>query len=214
MSSNGTTSKIKKRNEERYYEPIKEHLTAVFSNRYIDHEKFPLQNDLYENLPKKLLLEVVGGKNRFSGTLKKVLGDDTLNIVRDEGIYPDLVGYVQKEPASAKEIIIVEVKDEPITLKMVGKTRLYADIFNATFAFLISTKELSEERVRFLLRKPSIREGIIIAKFEITNPQANWGNIEINARFKDSVPEFLHMYLRPREIEPKHHNPSLLTRIA
>ena len=160
--------------------------------------KFPLQDALLENLPKIIQIEELGQKNReISDIVKKEFDDTTLNIIRDERIYPDLVGFVQKNPSKEKEIIIVEVKDEPITLKMVEQTRFYSEVFNATFAFLISTKGIEENKVRFLLKKPKIRAGIIIAKFKET------GSIEINKRFKETTPEFLHMYLRPREYESK-----------
>ena len=137
--------------------------------------------------------------------------DDTLNIIRNEQIYPDLVGFVQKTSQSPKEIIIAEIKDEPITLKMVAKTKFYKEIFNATFAFLVSTHGVSEERIRFLLKKPLIKEGVVIAKF-IPTPQFNLGHIEINSRFKETVPAFLHFWLRPKETEPNP-KPSFLTRI-
>ena len=199
----------KKRDEQRYYQPVKACLGIAMS-RYLDPEK-TLQDSLWEDMPKRNYLEIIGGKNVFPENLKKAFDDDTLNIIRNEGIYPDLVGFIQKNSQNPKEIIIAEVKDEPITLKMVAKVKFYKEIFNAAFAFLISTKGISEERVRFLLRKPSIKEGIIIAKF-VPNPQYNLGHLEINAKFKDTVPEFLHFWLRPKEPEPKP-KPSLLSRI-
>jgi len=200
---------VKKRNEERYYEPIKECLGLAMS-RYLDPTKV-LQDRLWEDMPKRIHLEIIGGKNVFSENLKKAFDDDTLNIIKNEGIFPDLVGFVQKNSQSPKEIIVAEIKDAPITLKTVAKAKFYKEIFNATFAFLVSTKEISEERVRFLLKKPLIKEGVIIAKF-IPNPQYNLGHIEINAKFKETVPDFLHFWLRPKETEPNS-KPSFLTRI-
>lgn len=200
---------VKKRNEEQYYEPIKGCLGLAMGH-YLDPEKV-LQDRLWEDMPKRIYLEIIGGKNLFSDNLKKTFDDDTLNIIKNEGIFPDLVGFVQKNSQSPKKIIIAEVKDEPIALKMVAKAKFYKEIFNATFAFLVSTHGVSEERVRFLLKKPLIKEGVIIAKF-IPNPQYNLGHIEINARFKETVPDFLHFWLRPKETEPKS-KPSFATRI-
>ena len=214
LSSNGSASK-RKRDEERYYEPIRKHLAAVFANRYVDEKKIPPQYDFWENMPKYLVLEVVGRKNRFSSILKEAFDDNTLNIIKDEGIFPDLVGYVQKEPSeptSQKEIIIVEVKDEPITLKMVGKTRLYAEIFNATFAFLLSTVGITPEKVRFLLKKPAIRGNVIVARFRLTVPGQNVGHMEINPKFRETVPEAFRWYCIPREYQPQRHEKRKLLR--
>ena len=193
---------MKTRNEEQYYEPIKRCLTLVMS-KHLDAEPYqPQRTPINEDDPKRVYFEIVGGKNLFSENLKKVFDDDTLNTIRIEGIYPDLVGYVQKSSQGSKEVIIVEIKDEPITLKMVGKTRFYKDIFNAKFAFLISTYVFSEEKVRVLLKKPLIGQGVIIAKF-ISDPQFNLGHIEINSKFKESVPDFVHFWLHPKETDPK-----------
>jgi hypothetical protein len=86
---------VKKRNEEQYYEPIKDCLRIVLS-KYLDPTKQVFQNALMEDMPKRVFLETVGGKNVFSEDLKKAFDDDTLHIIRDEGIYPDLVGFVQR----------------------------------------------------------------------------------------------------------------------
>ena len=193
---------MKKRNEEQYYEPIKSCLTIVMS-KYLNAEPYQLQSSLIsEDTPKRVYFEIIGGRNVFSENLKKVFDDDTLNTIRLEGIYPDLVGYVQKCSQGSKEIVIAEIKDEPITLKMIGKTKFYKDVFNAKFAFLISTHVLSEEKVRILLKKPSIGQGVIIAKF-IPTPQFNAGYIEINSRFKEIVPDFVHFWLRPKVTDPE-----------
>lgn len=177
---------------------------------YLDREKgYHPQRGLSINEPERVYLEIIGGKNVFSEKLKQVFDDDTLNIIRIEGIYPDLIGYVQKNPQSPKEIIIAEIKDVPITLKMLGQVKIYKEIFNASFAFLISTEDISEERVRYLLKKPSIKEGVIIAKFipkldlKEEDSLINVSYIEINAKFKETVPDFLYGCLRPKETEPK-----------
>ena len=96
---------------------------------------------------------------------------------------------------------------------MVGKAKLYAEIFNATFAFLLSTAEISEERVRFLLKKPAIRGTVIVAKFKLTVPQSDGGHMEINPKFKDTVPEAFQMYCMPREYRSVRPKPNLLSRL-
>jgi hypothetical protein len=200
----------KKRSEKQYYEPIRACLGRAMS-KYLDPERV-LQDRLAEDMPKRVYLEIIGGKNVFPEDLKKVFDDDTLNIIRDEGIYPDLVGFVQKNSQSPKEIIIAEIKDVPITLKMVAKAKFYKEIFNASFAFLVSTRKISEERVRFLLKKPLIKDDVIIAKY-VHSPQFNMGHIEINAKFKETIPDFLHFWLRPKETEPARPKSGFFTRL-
>ncbi len=207
LKPNGKSQKT--RNEAQYYEQIKKCLNLVMS-KYLDNEIIH-QSGLSEDMSKRIYFDIVGGKNVFSETLKREFDDDTLNIIRNEGIYPDLVGYVQKNSRSTKEIIIAEIKDEPITLKMIAKANFYREIFNASFAFLISTYGISEEKVRVLLKKPSIYQGVIIAKF-VPSPQFNLGHLEINARFKESVPNFLHFWLHPKEIQPQA-KPSFVNKI-
>ncbi|MCW3994776.1 MAG: hypothetical protein NWE98_01340 [Candidatus Bathyarchaeota archaeon] len=109
--------KAKSRNEAKYYEPIKNSLLLAMGN-YLDKEKtYQPQAGLSRDTPELIYFEIIGGRNVFSENLKKVFDDDALNIIGKEGIYPDLVGYVQKNPHSPKEIIIAEIKDEKNLLK-------------------------------------------------------------------------------------------------
>jgi hypothetical protein len=80
----------KRRNEAQYYEPIKNCLLMALG-WYLDPEEKKYQDRLYADMPRSVYLEVIGGKNVFSPDLKKAFDDNTLNIIRDEGIYPDLV---------------------------------------------------------------------------------------------------------------------------
>ena len=62
---------VKKRNEEQYYEPIKNCLGIAMS-KYLDPEKVR-QDALWEDKPKRVYLEVIGGKTSFLMLSKKPL---------------------------------------------------------------------------------------------------------------------------------------------
>ena len=101
-------------------------------------------------------------------------------------------------PAEKKEIITVEVKDEPIKLRHIAQAKFYQDIFNATFGLLISSKGIPEETVRLVLhttRGKVIRGKVIIAQsieHQIHQYSAQFGHftsLRINPKFRESVPE-------------------------
>jgi len=123
-----------KGNEEELYELI----------IYALKEKFSQLGECYlENTSRK-----------FSDKLKGHLEDYSLFILNVEKMSPDLTGYLIKKDtySEAKYIIVAEVKLKP-TLKDIYQTKRYAEILNASYAFLISPNKLSPERRRFLLRR-------------------------------------------------------------
>ena len=117
-------------------------------------------------------------------------------MINNEGIFPDTVGYVQKKLSNPKEIIIVEIKDEPIKLRRIEQARFYQDIFNASFALLISSKGIPEEKVRFVTGRDIIRGKVVIAQYN-ENAHSKYGPMNINSRFKDSVPEIFKRFCIP-----------------
>lgn len=187
-----SSEKPKPRGEERLYKPIKDLLQSIFASWYIEPEK------RYQSAPfeheENPYLRVIGRKKRFPETLEKEFDTETLNIVSDEGKFPDIVGYVQKKRKSQKEIITVEVKDKPIKLKHIAQAKFYQDIFNAAFGLLISSEGIPERKVRYVLETKggrAIRGKVIIAQVT-EKPAAQYGyftSLEINSKFKDSVPE-------------------------
>lgn len=78
-------------------------------------------------------------------------------MIDNEGIFPDIVGYVRKKKSNPKEIIVAEIKDTPITLRHIEPARFYQEIFNAPFGLLISSKGISEEKVRFMTKRSIIK---------------------------------------------------------
>lgn len=56
---------------------------------------------------------------------------------------PDITGFVKGEYSS--DFIVIEIKNEEIKIDDIYQTRKYTGLFNAKYALLISTKEISEE---------------------------------------------------------------------
>jgi hypothetical protein len=182
------SEKAEPKRESRLYEPIKGVLRNVFVG-YLEKPKKPQYQGAPFSQDENPYLEIIGGKRDFSEKLKREFDTLTLQMIYNEGIYPDLIGYVQKKSSSPKEIIVVEIKDEPIKLRHIEQARFYKEIFNASFGLLISSKGIPEEKVRFVKHREIIRGEVIIVQYN-ENPNTRYGLMNINPRFKDSVPEF------------------------
>lgn len=181
--------KAETKREKRLYEPIRKLLCGIFG-QYIEKPPFPQFQGAPFSQEENPYLETVGEKRCFSEVLKREFDDDTLLMIDNERIFPDLVGYVRKKSSNPKEIIVVEIKDKPITLRNIEQARFYQEIFSAPFGLLISSKGISEEKVRFVTKRSVIRGKVIVAQYN-ENPYSKFGVFNINPRFKDSVPEFL-----------------------
>ena len=60
-----------------------------------------------------------------------------------EGFYPDITGFV-KTNASSIDIITVEVKPSNPKIRDIFQAKNYAQIFDAKYVLLISTKSIYE----------------------------------------------------------------------
>jgi len=191
------SEKPKARLEERLYEPIKDFLQNIFANYYVERKKGEIryQRAPFEYEEISVYVEVIGNTKRFSDTLKREFDNNTLNIINNEGIFPDIVGHVRKKASSPKEILTVEVKDKPIRLKDIAQAKFYKDIFKATFGLLISSKGIPEEKVRFVLDRDVISGKLIIAQW-YEQPYGHKWQLEIHPRFKDSVPDLFKRFCK------------------
>lgn len=119
--------------EEEIYEPLKNSL----------QERFSLIGECH--------LEVTASK--ISEKIKRLLDDQVVFILENEKKRPDLMGYVsiKSQPASEnKRLIVVEVKRKALRLNNIYQTKMYAEMFSAHYAFLISPKGFNEVHRRFL----------------------------------------------------------------
>jgi len=177
--------------EKELYEPIKKHLQAVLQNYYVEEQNPPQTRPFqYEDNP---YLEITA-KTGISEILKKEFSDETFYILGAEGKTPDIMGFVRKRLSSPKELITVEVKDRTIKLMDIFQARLYQEVFKSTLGFLISSKGIAEERVRFVTSKNGefIRGKVIILKYN-RHPYRR-GIFEINPRLINDLPKPLKKY--------------------
>jgi len=118
--------------EESLYEPILKALKRVFSCLGECH------------------LEITA-KRIFSNELKKAFDDVALYMIKVEGFFPDITGFVKTKYST--DIITVEVKPGKLMIKNIFQTKDYAQVFNAKYAILVSPKTISEERRRLILKR-------------------------------------------------------------
>ena len=162
-------SKRVSKKEEALYEPIMKALKYVFSCLGECH------------------LEITADK-RFTNKLKRQFSKDTLYIIRVEGFYPDLTGFVKTQYAT--DLITVEVKAKPITIKDIFQAKEQAEIFNAKYALLASPKMIPEEIRRFVKDRSEImnysyNKRVVIAQFH-----GDTGEFEIDKElYYGSLPE-------------------------
>jgi len=100
--------------------------------------------ELFESKGCKVYLEVTA--EGFSNKLKEQIPDHKhiiFSFLGTKGARPDITGFI--EDKYLKDFIVVEVKDEKIKLDHIYQLRKYTDLFNAKFAFLVSTEEIPAE---------------------------------------------------------------------
>lgn len=117
-----------KKIERDYYEPIKTKLEELIKTKFSNHH-----------------LEITADK-KFTNKLKAEISphghrDIIFHFLREAA--PDITGFIKGEYSS--DFIVIEIKNEEIKIDDIYQTRKYAELFNAKYALLISTKEIPEE---------------------------------------------------------------------
>lgn len=104
------------------------------------------------------------------------------------------MGFVKRKESEPRELITVEIKNEPIKLMHIFQAQLYQVMFHSTLGFLISSKGITEERVRFITSPTGkfIRGRVIILQFN--DNIYGTPTFECNPRLRDVVPESLRKY--------------------
>lgn len=151
-------TKIKK--EKEYYEPIKKKFEELFKGKGEVH------------------LEITANK-KFSNKLKAQIPDYRHIIFYFlKEVAPDISGFIKTEYGT--NFIVIEVKDEILKLDHVYQARKYAELFDAKFAFLVSTQEIPEEikrlsKIVYPLLSLSVYEKLILVQFDKdTNNFVEW----------------------------------------
>ena len=112
--------------EREYYEIIKEKLEQLLTSKF---SSFHLEITAYKKFSNKL-------KSQFSEYREIVF-----SFLKEAA--PDITGFIKGEYAS--DFVIVEVKRESIKLDDIYQARKYAELFDARYGLLISTKEIQDE---------------------------------------------------------------------
>lgn len=125
--SNMNQSKEKKL-EKDYYEPIKTKLEELMSTKF---SNFHLEITADKKFTNKLKAEISPHGHR----------DIIFHFLREAA--PDITGFIKGDYSS--DFIVIEIKNEELKIDDIYQTRKYAELFNAKYALLISTKEIPEE---------------------------------------------------------------------
>ena len=141
----------------------------------------PKEKDYYSTIKRKFteLFESKGCKAYFEITANKKFSNKLKSKVSDyrhiifyflKDVAPDITGFIEKD--SFADFVIIEVKNEEIKLDHIYQARKYAELFEAKFAFLVSTTEIPEEIKRLskvvypLLSAPSIYQSRTLVYFD------------------------------------------------
>lgn len=130
------------------------------------------EKDLYEPIRRELVDKFsVSGKTylevsadgRISETVKERLDDVALHIINFERVKPDIIGFLRIDTKTGKgtgyfqdEKIVAEVKNEQVGITDIIQTKVYAEVFDAKHAFLVSSEPIPEEVKRFVKMKPGL----------------------------------------------------------
>lgn len=126
--------------------------------------------ELFEAKGCEIYLEITANKT-FSNKIKGKIPDHRQIIFSFlRNVAPDITGFIEK--GSLTDFVVFEIKNEQIKLDHIYQTRKYAELFNAKFAFLVSTKEIPEEIKRLskvihpLLYSQSIYQDRTLVRFD------------------------------------------------
>jgi len=96
--------------------------------------------------------------DRIPESVKRILTDYVVLILKTEKQLPDLLGFVsiKKGERTSRRRIVVEVKAGELRLEDIYQVKRYAEILKAKYAFLIADARFDEARRRFLKNTPAI----------------------------------------------------------
>ena len=126
MNANKEMKKVQR--EKAYYEPIKTKLEELIKTKF---SNFHLEITADKKFSNKLKAEI--SPHRHKDIIFRFLNEAA----------PDITGFIRGEYST--DFIVVEIKNEEIKIDHIYQTRKYAELFNAKYALLISTKEIPEE---------------------------------------------------------------------
>ncbi len=152
--------KERRKEEEKYYNTVKERLNELFNEKGVKAYWEITANGIFSN---ELKSKIPSGKEVIFLFLRKAA--------------PDIIGFV--EGILLPGFVVVEVKKNKIELDDIYQLKKYADLFEAKFAFLVSLEPIPEEikrlsKVTFLLTKlkgGNIHQAFVLTQFDERNGQ-------------------------------------------
>jgi len=121
-------------------------------------------------------------------------------MMKVEGFYPDITGFIKKEHST--DIIVVEVKTNKPTIRNIFQAKNYAQIFNAEYALLVSTKTISEPKRRLILKRSEIISRYPYKQVVLTRFDKDTKKFDVNKElYYGSLPEPFKTYRKAFESE-------------
>ena len=144
------------------------------SKRLVDVFGSTKENDMYPHviaalkkylLGKETHLEITATGARLSSKIEEVLDEKAFFFIKTERASPDIMGYVIEDTSLAgfgilaweeRNRVVVEVKNEPVSVEDFYQAKRYGEVFDAKYAFLISNERIPEVVKRFLAARPAV----------------------------------------------------------
>jgi hypothetical protein len=131
------------------------------------------ESDLYEPVKQaleKLLaastdIHVEITANGISKVSQRRLDDAAFLFLKSEKTQPDIMGYLLEEVSpfglelakrGHRATVIAEIKNDEIRIPDIYQAKRYAEVFDADYAFLISSEDVSEDVKRFVRNRPNV----------------------------------------------------------
>jgi len=126
--------------------------------------------ELFQSKGREIYLEITANK-RFSNRIKSKIPESRQIIFSFLGdVRPDITGFIVEDIFS--DFVIIEIKNERLKLGHIYQARKYADLFEAKFTFLVSSKEIPVEIERLakvthsLLYASTIYKSLALTHFD------------------------------------------------
>jgi len=106
-------------------------------------------------------------KGNFTGLLKERISEDIVymfikRMKGSEHRFPDITGFMKDPGRYSEQFITIEVKNEKVSLLDIYQAKMYADLFDAKYGFLISTEPISDDLKRLHKVRPKILQRSLV----------------------------------------------------
>jgi hypothetical protein len=100
---------------------------------------------LFETAGASVYLEIAANSG-FSEKLKQAIPHGKEIVFQFIKLRPDIAGFVEEQ--YGKSLITVEVKEKSLTLEDIYQAKLYKEVFEAKYGFLVTLSPIQEELKR------------------------------------------------------------------